>query len=124
MQNAVRRRFHLHEQARVHEVLWLALMGLGDYRGAAIEAHAVDHFGVTPRWNDVAMKHEDQTRFAEQMKKLEQFVDRRNQDLTSPPSCWATTTWSWAAKQKPVSGSRRRKRWTQKMFSAQDSSPA
>ncbi len=79
VQNAGKAAMQLHEESQVHEVLWLALMGLADYRGAAIEAHAVDHFGVTPNWNDVAMKHADPTRFNEQMKKLETFV-QRNKD--------------------------------------------
>ncbi len=71
VQNAGKAAMQLHEESQVHEVLWLALMGLADYRGAAIEAHAVDHFGVTPSWNDVAMKHTDTNRFNDQMKKLE-----------------------------------------------------
>ncbi len=79
VQNAGKAAMQLHEESEVHEVLWLALMGLADYRGAAIEAHAMDHFGVTPNWNDIAMKHDDPTRFNAQMKKLESFV-QRNKD--------------------------------------------
>jgi tetratricopeptide (TPR) repeat protein len=71
----------LHEESRVHEILWLSLFALGDYQGAAIEAHAVVHFGLTPTWANIVSMYGKPEDYTTQLRKLEDFVGH-NQDST------------------------------------------
>lgn len=69
----------LHEDSRVHELLWMALFAVGDYEGAAIEAHAINRFGVTPTWANVSAQYGDPADYTTQLRTLERFV-RSNHD--------------------------------------------
>jgi hypothetical protein len=62
------------ENAKVHELSSLALMALGDYRGAAIEAHAVLAFGKASDWNSLFAYYGDADTYTKQLRKLEEHV--------------------------------------------------
>ena len=62
------------ENAKVHELTSLALMALGDYRGAAIEAHAVMAFGPVSDWNTLFGYYNDAPKYTKQLRALEDHV--------------------------------------------------
>lgn len=62
------------ENAKIHELTSLALMALGDYRGAAIEAHAVLAFGKASDWNALYAYYNDADKYTKQLRTLEEHV--------------------------------------------------
>ena len=60
--------------ANVHLLLSLGLFALGDYRGAAIESHAVAAIGSIPTWPTVYGFYNDVDRYTTQLRALEKFV--------------------------------------------------
>ena len=61
---------------RAHQILWLALQANKDYKGAAIEAHALAQLGATPSWSVVASSYDDPAQFEPHLRALEQYVGR------------------------------------------------
>ena len=58
----------------VHMVLMLGLFATGDYRGAAMEAHAVAALGKVPDWATLFGFYGAVEPYTEQLRKLEQFT--------------------------------------------------
>ncbi len=58
----------------VHTLAMLALFAMGEYRGAAMEAHAVFAMGHVPDWATLYGYYENVTPYTEQLRKLEKFV--------------------------------------------------
>ncbi len=60
--------------ANVHLLLSMGLFALGNYRGAAMEAHAVAALGPIPDWNTVYGFYGDVETYTKQLRALETFV--------------------------------------------------
>jgi hypothetical protein len=58
----------------VHTLAMLGLFAMGEYRGAAIEAHAVAAMGKIPDWPKIFGLYENVGPYTEQLRKLEKFV--------------------------------------------------
>jgi tetratricopeptide (TPR) repeat protein len=58
----------------VHILTMLGLLAMGEYRGAAMEAHAVAALGKLPDWPKVYAYYGDVDRYTEQLRKLEKWV--------------------------------------------------
>ena len=58
----------------VHILAMLGLFAMGEYRGAAMEAHAVAAMGHIPDWPTLYGFYENVTPYTEQLRKLEKFV--------------------------------------------------
>ena len=58
----------------VHILAMLALFARGEYRGAAMEAHAVAVMNHIPNWPTLYGFYENATPYTEQLRKLEKFV--------------------------------------------------
>lgn len=58
----------------VHTLLMLGLFAIGEYRGAAMEAHAVTSLGQPPDWAKLYGFYGSVTPFTEQLRALEKFV--------------------------------------------------
>ncbi len=85
-QNAVRLATHAvvdePNSQEAHLLLSLALFAVGQYRGAATEAHAVVALGPTPNWPAVLSIYNDNvTAYTEQLRALEKYV---RDNLSSP----------------------------------------
>ncbi len=59
----------------VHILAMLGLFAMGEYRGAAIEAHALAATGQVPTWQTIYAFYGDVGPFTEQLRKLEKFVN-------------------------------------------------
>ncbi len=57
-----------------HQIMELAMFATGDYRGAAMEAHAVVHFGGVPTWANVYDLQQNVDAYTNELRALEQFV--------------------------------------------------
>ncbi len=69
------------QDARVHELLSLALFAMGDYRGATMEAHAALTQGTIGDWPRVYSYYQDQPTYAKQLSELEQYVKKNPTSL-------------------------------------------
>ena len=58
----------------VHILLMLGLFAMGEYRGAAMEAHGLAATGKIPDWDAVYQFYGNVTPYTEQLRKLETFV--------------------------------------------------
>jgi hypothetical protein len=58
----------------VHVLTMLGLFAMGEYRGAAMEAHAVAALGKLPDWPKVYAYYDDIGPYTEQLRKLEKWV--------------------------------------------------
>jgi len=58
----------------VHALAMLGLFALGEYRGAAMEAHALAALGRLPDWRTVYEFYGDVKPYTEQLRRLEKFV--------------------------------------------------
>jgi tetratricopeptide (TPR) repeat protein len=61
---------------KVHLLLSLALFATGDYRGAAIESHAVVAFGKMPDWPTVFALYGDVEPYTKHLRALEKYAHR------------------------------------------------
>ena len=59
----------------VHVLAMLGLFAMGEYRGAAMEAHAVTALGRIPNWPTLYGFYGTVAPYTEQLRKLEKFVD-------------------------------------------------
>jgi tetratricopeptide (TPR) repeat protein len=59
----------------VHVLAMLGLFAMAEYRGAAMEAHAVAALGRIPNWPTLFGFYGDVKPYTEQLRKLEKFVD-------------------------------------------------
>ena len=59
----------------VHVLSMQGLFAMGEYRGAAMEAHAAAAMGHIPDWPTLYGLYENATPYKEQLQKLEKFVD-------------------------------------------------
>ena len=57
-----------------HQIMELSLLATDDYRGAAMEAHAVVQFGGVPTWSDVYGLYGNADTYTDQLRGLEKFV--------------------------------------------------
>ena len=62
------------KDARTHELLSLAMFALGDYRGAAIEAHAAISLGPIGTWANLQAYYASPDRYTTQLRALENYV--------------------------------------------------
>jgi len=62
------------QNPKVHELASLALFALGDYRGAAIEAHAAMAFGPVADWDTLSGHYGDPEAYTKQLRALEKYV--------------------------------------------------
>jgi len=62
------------QNPKVHELASLALFALGDYRGAAIEAHAAMAFGPVADWAALSGHYGDAEAYTKQLRALEKYV--------------------------------------------------
>jgi len=62
------------QDPKVHELASLALFALGDYRGAAIEAHAAMVFGPVSDWATLSGHYGDPQAYTKQLRALEKYV--------------------------------------------------
>ncbi len=62
------------KDARTHELLSLAMFALGDYRGAAIEAHAAISLGPIGNWAGIQAYYNNPDTYSTQLRKLESYV--------------------------------------------------
>jgi hypothetical protein len=62
------------QNAKVHELNSLALLGLNDYRGAAIEAHAAMAFGPLSDWSTIYGYYDDEPAYTKQLRTLEKYA--------------------------------------------------
>jgi tetratricopeptide (TPR) repeat protein len=60
--------------AAAHQLISLAALGLGDYRAAAAEAHAVASLNGVPSWEQIYSFYGDVDRFTSQLRLLETFA--------------------------------------------------
>ena len=60
--------------AAVHDLLMLSLFASGDYRGAAMEAHAAASLGQPIHWDTLYSYYGNVTPYTEQLRKLEKDV--------------------------------------------------
>ena len=60
---------------QVHMLTMLGLFAMGEYRGAAMEAHAVAALGRVPDWPTLYGYYGDVAPYTEQLRKLEKYVD-------------------------------------------------
>jgi tetratricopeptide (TPR) repeat protein len=60
--------------AKVHLLLMQGLFALGEYRGAAMEAHAVVALGKVPDWATIYAFYDNVDPYTEQLRKLEKSV--------------------------------------------------
>ncbi|MGA2067714.1 MAG: tetratricopeptide repeat protein [Thermoguttaceae bacterium] len=58
----------------VHLLLSLSMFAMGNYDGAAMEAHALAAMGKTPDWNTLYSFYGDVTKFTDQVRALEKDV--------------------------------------------------
>jgi tetratricopeptide (TPR) repeat protein len=73
-----------YDAPQVHELLSLAMFALGDYRGAAIEAHAVVFYGHPSDWATIAGYYgADTTKYTEQLRALESSVKNKPDDAAA-----------------------------------------
>jgi hypothetical protein len=63
-----------------HELLSQAMFALGDYRGAAIEAHAVLHYGQPADWPTIARMYGDPADYTTHLRALESHVAEHEDD--------------------------------------------
>jgi len=61
------------QDAKVHELISLALFALGDYRGASMEAHAALSFGPAADWPTLYGYYEDLPAYTRHLDALEKF---------------------------------------------------
>jgi tetratricopeptide (TPR) repeat protein len=66
-----------HDDPKVHELLSLAMFALGDYRGAAIEAHAVLYFGRPGDWATIYGYYGGAAKYTEHLRALEKSVGEK-----------------------------------------------
>ena len=59
------------QNAQVHELISLALFALGDYRGAASEAHAAMAFGPIGNWDSLYAYYNNADTYTKQLRTLE-----------------------------------------------------
>ena len=62
------------KDARTHELLSLAMFALGDYRGAAIEAHAAISLGPIGTWANLQAYYASPDTYTTQLRALENYV--------------------------------------------------
>jgi tetratricopeptide (TPR) repeat protein len=62
------------KSAKIHELASLALMALGDYRAAAIEAHAAMVFGPVGDWISLVAYYDNANTYTKQLRALEAYV--------------------------------------------------
>jgi tetratricopeptide (TPR) repeat protein len=62
------------QNVKVHELMSLALFALGDYRGAATEAHAAMAFGPISDWATLSAHYGDPEAYTKQLRALEKYV--------------------------------------------------
>jgi len=62
------------QNPKVHELASLALFALGDYRGAAIEAHAAMAFGPVIDWATLVGHYGDPEAYTKQLRAMEKYV--------------------------------------------------
>jgi tetratricopeptide (TPR) repeat protein len=62
------------KEARTHELLSLAMFALGDYRGAAIEAHAAISLGPVGNWAGIQSYYNNPGTYSTQLRALESYV--------------------------------------------------
>jgi hypothetical protein len=62
------------QNPKVHELISLTLFALGDYRGAAIEAHAALAFGPPSDWPALAEHYADAAAYTKQLRALEAYT--------------------------------------------------
>jgi tetratricopeptide (TPR) repeat protein len=60
----------------VHTLLMLGLFAIGEYRGAAMEAHAVGALGKTPDWPKLYSFYGNVAPYTEQLRALEKYVGK------------------------------------------------
>jgi hypothetical protein len=61
----------------IHLLGMLGLFALGEYRGAAVEAHVVADIGAVPDWHTLYGFYQNAGPYTEQLRKLEMFVEDR-----------------------------------------------
>ncbi len=62
------------QNAKVHELISLALFALNDYRAAATEAHAAMALGPIADWNTLYGYYGDAAKYTDQLRALEKSV--------------------------------------------------
>lgn len=62
------------QNAKIHELNSLALLGLGDYRGAAIEAHGAIALGPISDWTAVYGYFDDAEKYTKTLRALETYA--------------------------------------------------
>jgi tetratricopeptide (TPR) repeat protein len=62
------------QNPKVHELISLSLFALGDYRGAAIEAHAALAFGPPSDWRSLVEYYSDAEAYTKQLRAMEKYV--------------------------------------------------
>jgi tetratricopeptide (TPR) repeat protein len=67
------------QNAKAHELLSLALFAIGEYRGAAYEAHAALHFAPAADWPTLFRYYNDVERYDQQAETLAKYA-RENKD--------------------------------------------
>ncbi len=60
----------------VHVLAMLGLFAMGDYRGSAMEAHAVAAISHIPDWAKLYSIYQNPQPYTDQLRKLEKFVDQ------------------------------------------------
>jgi tetratricopeptide (TPR) repeat protein len=62
------------QNVKVHELMSLARFALGDYRGAATEAHAAMAFGPVSDWATLSAHYGDPEAYTKQLRALEKYA--------------------------------------------------
>ncbi len=62
------------KDARIHELLSLAMFAQGDYRGAAIEAHPAISLGPIGKWADIQSHYNNPETYTTELRALESYV--------------------------------------------------
>ena len=77
--------------AKIHLLMSLGMFATGEYRGAAMEAHAAAALGKVPDWPEVFGIYGDANVYTEQLRALEKYV-REKPASRKGGSCWASST--------------------------------
>lgn len=64
------------QDAKAHELLSLALFAAGEYRGAAMEAHAAASLGPVSDWANLFAYYGDASPYTKQLRALEDYVGK------------------------------------------------
>ena len=71
------------ENVAMHDFLQQSMFALGDYRSAAIEAHAVLHLGKPTDWQSVAKLYADPAEYTDHLRTLENDVKENPGDAAT-----------------------------------------